>query len=136
MSCVVVLCLPKGDGAAASGEGAGGPEVRPGMEGFMDALAAVFSPATDAGMKMRALESQLGPEAAGRLKGDVKRMGSLEDYAIEIGVERGRKEEHEKTSLDYIANLMESLSISADEAFRMLKVPKDEQKEYRTKLTL
>ena len=122
----------------------------------MDALAAVFSPRTDAAEKMRALESQLGPEAAGRLKGDVKRMGSLEDYAIEIGVERGiqkgikqgieqgiekgRKEGFEegseKTMLKNIATLMENLSVSADEAFRMLGVPKDKQMAFRTKLAL
>ena len=65
--CVVILCLPK-DGNVP-GEGAAGAAPKAGMEGFMDALAAVFSPRTDAAEKMRALESQLGPEEAGRLKG-------------------------------------------------------------------
>ena len=92
----------------------------------MDALAAVFSPRTDAAEKMRALESQLGPEAAGRLKGDVKRMGSLEDYAIQIGVE--------KRGFADVVNLMQSLSVTLEEAFRILKVPKDEQGDFRSML--
>ena len=92
----------------------------------MDALAAVFSPATDAGTKMRALESQLGPEEAGKLKGDVKRMGSLEDYAIQIGVE--------KRGFADVVNLMQSLSVTLEEAFRILKVPKDEQDDFRNML--
>ena len=96
----------------------------------MDALASVFSPATDAGTKMRALESQLGPEEAGKLKGDVKRMGSLEDYAIEIGVERGV----EKRGFADVVNLMQSLSVTLEEAFRILKVPKDEQDDFRNML--
>ena len=57
-------------------------------------------------------------------------MGSLEDYAIEIGVERGT----EKTMLKNITNLMENLSVSAEEAFRLLKVPETEWTELRTKL--
>ena len=92
----------------------------------MDALASVFSPRTDAAEKMRALESQLGPEAAGRLKGDVKRMGSLEDYAIQIGVE--------KRGFADVVNLMQSLSVTLEEAFRILKVPKDEQDDFRNML--
>ena len=150
MLSVVILCLPRERDAPTTGRDAAEDAAWPGMEGFMKALAAIFSPETDAGTKMRALESQLGPEEADRLKGDVKRMGSLEDYAIQIGVERGlkqgvekgrrqgieqgRKEEHEKTKLDDIVGIMKNLSLTLDEAFRALEVPKSEQDTFRNML--
>ena len=124
--CVVLLCLPKEDGAGAARKDPTDPDARPGMEGFMDALATVFSPKTDAVEKMKALESQLGPEEAGKLKGDVKRMGSLEEYAIQIGAER--------TKFDDIVRIMKNLSLSLDEAFRALEVPKSEQDAFRNML--
>ncbi len=148
---VVILYLPRRDEVVAAGPGADAT-AQPGMQGFLNALATVFSPETDAKTKMGALESQLGPEAAGKLKGEVESMGSLEDYAIQIGVERGRKEGIElgvergrkqgielgveKTKLDDIANLMKNLSLTLDEVFRALDVPENEQDGYRAKLAL
>ncbi len=140
---VVLLCLPRQDDPAAAGPAAES-EGLPGMRGFLSAMATVFSPETDAAAKMEALESQLGPEMAGKLEGDVETMCDLEDYAIQIGVERGikqgielgRREERENTKLDDIASVMEGLSYSLDEAFRLLKIPKDEQDGYRAKFAL
>ena len=65
-------------------------------------------------------------------------MCDLEDYAIQIGVERGikqgRREERENTKLDDIANLMKNLSLTVDEALRVLEVPDNEHAGYRAKL--
>ncbi len=65
-------------------------------------------------------------------------MCDLEDYAIQIGVERGikqgRREERENTKLDDIANLMKNLSLTVDEALRVLEVPDSEHAGYRAKL--
>ena len=67
---------------------------------------------------------------------------SLTRYAIEVGFERGFKigferglaEERERVTLRHVSALMESLSVSAEEAFRLLKVPETEWAELRTKL--
>ena len=71
---------------------------------------------------------------------------SFTRYAIEVGFERGFKQGFEQeferglkegywqVMLRHVSALMENLSVSAEEAFRMLKVPETEWAELRTKL--
>ena len=59
---------------------------------------------------------------------------SLTRYAIEIGFIRGYKMEYYKTKLHNIAALMETLSLTMEEACRVLKVPEDKWDELRTGL--
>ncbi len=71
---------------------------------------------------------------------------SFTRYAIEVGFERGFKQGFEQeferglkegywqVMLRHVSALMENLSVSAEEAFRLLKVPETEWAELRTKL--
>ncbi len=115
LQSIVIACLPQAGG----------------YNGFTETLATLFSFETTGHDKMRALETQLGPELAREFRGVTGNMTTLGEYAVDYGIAKGIKQGEERATMSSLRNLMQNLSWEPERAMEAIGLPEQDRPRYR-----
>ena len=89
--------------------------------------------------KKNILENEYNIKMTQTIEKEVLGMCNISDgvfaSGVEEGIEKGIEQGIEKAKLESIKNLMKSMNISLEQAFKALLIPEDEQKKYSKLLT-